>query len=325
MNKRNDDHSFSRRVFLHGALSASLLPLASFASNSLSANSDSRKSRVIVVRDAKALDKDNKACATTINQMLENGLLALTGYNNPMQAWGYLFSKTERISIKSNISLASVHRDIHSALLYGLASSGIAEDQIRIWDRNRGGLGLSQADASGWNWAPGYGAGGISRAVEWADGLINAPRLKSHELSVMSGALKNWVGAVTNINCRDENVVFPIHANHCADVGMINALPVVQRKCRLIVVDALLPLFHDMDNQKPWAYKGLVIGTDPAAVDSVCWRILQGCRRKTSGELNGYREMPLHISNAEAKYGLGNCGYDRIETELIGWSEDCFI
>jgi Domain of unknown function (DUF362) len=323
MNKRNDDHSFSRRVFLHGAISASLLPLASFASNSYASNSE--KSRVIVVRDVNALDEDSRPCATTINQMLENGLLALTGASNLSRSWGALFSKTERIAIKSNISVEAVHTDIQSVLLHGIASSGIAEDQIRIWDRNRGGVGLSQADASSWTWAPGFGPGGISKAVEWADGLINLPRLKSHGLSVMSGALKNWVGAVTNINCRDENVVFPIHANQCADVGMINALPVIQRKCRLIVVDALLPVFHDMDTQKPWAYKGLVIGTDPVAVDSVCWRILQGCRSKTSGVRHGHGDMPLHISNAEATYGLGHCGKDLIDTELIGWPEDSFI
>ncbi len=230
--------------------------------------------------------------------MLDRGVLALTGERRIEHAWRRFFSPGERIALKSNQNVPSTHGELHAAIMHGLADAGLECEKLRVWDRNRGGIGLEQAYPTEWNWTPGFDGHSISRAVQWADGLINVPSLKPHPRSGFSGAIKNWAGAVTGINARDENASFAIHADHCAEIGQLNALPSIREKCRLIVMDALRV-------NAPWAvespyFGGIILGTDPVAVDRIAWEILWG---RPSGD--SFVDVPIHLAYAANRYGLG--------------------
>jgi len=69
----------------------------------------------------------------------------------------------------------------------------------------------------------------------------------------------------------------PLHYHDANNVklGEIWKLPIVEGKTRLVVVDALRPLCDKGPQPDPrymWDYRGLVGGTDPVAVESVCSR-----------------------------------------------------
>ena len=63
-------------------------------------------------------------------------------------------------------------------------------------------------------------------------------------MDCIAAAIKNWCGAVDAISVSDENVAFVIHGDSCADMGRRNALPEIKNKCRLVLVDAIRPLFN---------------------------------------------------------------------------------
>ena len=179
---------------------------------------------------------------------------------------------------------------------------------VCFWDRSHGGIGSNRIDPKQWDWAAGYDKNNVSNVIRWADVLINVSVLKSNTESSLSGALKNWMGAVTRINARDENASFNVYTNQNADVGRINAISEIRYKCRLIVVDALSPFNGKQGRENAWPYKGLILGTDPVAVDSVCWDIIQQSPLKTNKT-----DLPIHIQQAALKYNLGVCERDNIQ------------
>jgi hypothetical protein len=141
-------------------------------------------------------------------------------------------------------------------------------------------------------------------------------------------ALKNWIGAVTKINVPDVGVAYSIHGDSCAECCMVNAIPAVRDKCRLIVVDAMQPLFHGGPQVSPkylWPYNGIIVGTDPVAVDAVCMKILEAKRRESKGADWPISPPPKHVYVAEEKYRLGHAKMENIELVKLGWEEGALI
>ncbi|MGC9326480.1 MAG: DUF362 domain-containing protein [Candidatus Hinthialibacter sp.] len=266
------------------------------------------------------MDADYEPAFDSILEMLHAGLRELCGTISVRQAWERLFPAIERAAVKSNVSVYPVHTVLHQALLESLSLYGIRQDHLCVWDRNRGGIGRDQADCKDWDWAPGYGEDHISRAVHEADGLINVPMLKTHPVTGISGAVKNWAGAVTGINRRDDQASFAIHAGRCAEIGQIHALPAIRLKSRLVVMDALTPLFHThppSGSYASWPYGGLILGVDPVAVDRTGWDIL--IHYLQTQENCAWRKppFPVHLVEASRRYGLGNWEADCIERKMI--------
>jgi hypothetical protein len=291
-------------------------------------SSTSRTSRVVVVRNAGALDAKQNAQSDVIARMLAEGLQAFAGTATAAEAWKRFFRPDDAVAIKATVMMTPTHPELIRAIMEGLATVGIAGEKIRVWDRDSGGTGPAQAAPATWKWRPGFDDNSISRAVVEATALINVPGLKSHWLSGFGGALKNWCGAVTGINPPDKNVVFSFHSDSCAEMAMLNALPPIRQKCRLIVVDALRALCNGgpaVDPRYLWPYKGLLIGTDPVAVDSVGLKIVQGKRDQMRGSPWPLSPPPKHIAVAAEKYKLGTADLAQIEIVRLGWEEDSFV
>ncbi|UCH33327.1 MAG: DUF362 domain-containing protein [Armatimonadota bacterium] len=340
--KHSDDSDLTRRQFLRrgagGLLGAVVGGAAASQGGCRSASQSASESAVeergptpgratvALIRDQRALDGSPEARETILREMLDQALVRLTGAADQAAAWKTYGRAGEKIAIKSNVMMRPVHPELLYAIHSGLTSAGVADKDIAAWDRNSAGFGRDEFEALPQR--PGYDADDVSNLVTWADGLVNVTGLKAHWLAGVGCALKNWAGAVTNINVSDRNVTYAFHADSCAETGILNAIPSIRERCRLIVIDALQPLFNggpQVDPRYVWDYRGLIVGTDPVAVDMICARVVQAKR----DEYKGY-EWPIsppakHVQIADAKYGLGVSDPERIDLVKLGWSDGVLV
>jgi hypothetical protein len=120
------------------------------------------------------------------------------------------------------------------------------------------------------------------------------------------------------------------HGEACSDLGKIWTLPHVKGKTRLNILVALTPQFygrgpHSFDRRYLWPYKGIIVGTDPVAVDAVGAELL---RLKRTAYFGGEKELdvqPIHIVAADRKYRLGVSDLSRIDIVRLGWDEEILI
>ncbi len=285
------------------------------------------KTKVVVVRDPAVINEAWEVNSKVVAEMLDSGMRELTGHKKTAACWEKFFSPKDTVGIKINVMMTPTHTELNHAVVSRLLEIKIKDENVILWDRDRAGRGMKGVTSRGVSF--GFGDDSVSRIVtEQATALINMPGLKSHWLSGVAVALKNWAGAVTDINVPDEDVAFAIHGDSCADVGMLNALPPIKTKCKLIVVDAIRPLFNGGPQVNPeylWNYGGLVLGTDPVAVDTVCLKIIQGKRNDFKGRVWPLSPPPKHIAAAGERYKLGTSKASEIEVKLIGEKEGAFI
>ena len=120
------------------------------------------------------------------------------------------------------------------------------------------------------------------------------------------------------------------HANSCANLGTLWDLPIVRGKTRLNILVLLTPLFygvgpHHFDSTYIWSYKGLLVGTDPVALDSVGVHLFQNKRREFFGKNKPIKPSAHHIAFADKKYNLGNSDLNDIEIVKLGWQDNILI
>ena len=79
------------------------------------------------------------------------------------------------------------------------------------------------------------------------------------------------------------------------------------------------------DRRYVWPYRGLIVGTDPVAVDAIGAHLLQTKRTAHFGEDRALDVPPVHIEAAEKRYGLGVSDLKRIRLVKLGWTEEILI
>jgi uncharacterized protein (DUF362 family) len=320
------NYPITRRDFIKGTVSALLgmsvgagilgcegRPLGFIPATRVS--TDKSKSTVVLVRNEKALDQMHVPVQPIIDEMVSDAIQNLASDRDAIKAWKRFIKPSDTVGIKTNDMMVATHLEVVEAIVKNLHAIGVADERIIIWDQHKAGVGFSGIRNR--NRRFGFNRFKISKIVtEHCTALINVPGVKTHCLAGVSVALKNWVGAVTNINTKDLLVTYPIHGDCCAEVCSINAMPVIRDKCRLIIADALRPLFHGGPQPDPkymWDYKGLLMSTDPVAIDIVALKIVQEKRNQYKG-----RDWPIsppakHVQVADHKYGLGNSDWDWVE------------
>ena len=151
------------------------------------------------------------------------------------------------------------------------------------------------------------------------------PRSKSKLTLHWSGVgslLKNYITFV--------NRPYEYHDDTCADLAKIWKLPLVEGKTRLNILVLFTPQFHSIGphhfNPKyTWAYKGMLVGCDPVAVDATGVRILQAMRKHFFKEERPLNPPAKHIFLADKRHHLGTADPDKIELIKIGWKEAVLI
>jgi len=288
-------NALTRRDFLQGALGATLGMSVAGKRWLKAGQKAAGPSLVLIVRDKAAMDASNTVNPGVLKAMLDQTLLKFTGQKTTKDAWLNLVKPEDTIGLVSTKHLNPTHPEVVAAVKNSLIEAGIPENKI--------------LDAQGGPEKP-----------KACTALIALPALKAHWLTGM--------GTVMKIYILYSGRPSSYHDENNANLGETWALPFVKGKTRLVLVDALHPLFDkgpQVDPRYKWAYNGLIAGTDPVAVDTVCLRIITEKRKAARGEPWPLSPPPLCIEAADKVYGLGTSNWNNIRVEHFGWDEDLLL
>ena len=295
----------TRRDFLRGAAVAAIggaaAPRAPAESGSeTKPKAEAPKSRVVLVRDVDVLDGEGKARGDVLERMLDAGVAALAGKPAP-EAWKSWFSPQDTVGIKSNVwRFLPTPPDLERTIRDRLIAAGVKAERIAVDDR------------------------GVRKnpVFREATALVNVRPMRTHHWSGVGSLLKNYIMFVEDPSAW--------HGDSCADLAGIWKLPAVAGKTRLNVLVLLTPLFHsvgphDYSAKYTWPYRGLLVGTDPVAVDATGLRILEAKRRLHFGADEPFPVPPKHIRAAETKHALGVADPAKIDLVKLGWEEGVMV
>jgi len=302
--KTKTNRNISRRNFLKG-LALAGVSISSLAGCATSKNmqrvpAEDDKSIVVIVRSDKLLQsgslrsrKSTEPDRATIKRMLDAAVPQALGIASADAAWKTLFKPNDTVGIKVNCiaPMVSSHPQLAWAIADSLTAAGVPADQIIIWDREDRELILAgytiNTDKPGvkcYGTKPGVGYGKdllISRSVgsrlskilsRQCTATINVPVLKDHNIAGFTLSLKNYFGAIENPN--------KFHGSNCNPyVADLYVAPQIRDKNKLIICDAITALYEggptDCKPRYMWNYNGLIIGTDPVAVDQIGLMLLE--------------------------------------------------
>jgi len=293
----------TRRDFMKGSASAVLgaaVPLSHGSPQDPSTQRPER-SKVVLVRNADALDENSAFNGEVIQQMLDEGVMAFFETETPVEAFRQMVSDDQIVGIKTNFwNYLPTPAELETAIKTRVLDVGVSEENVSIDDHGvRGNPGFQNAHS-----------------------IINVRPLRTHYLSGVSGCMKNL------IMFSDSQAKW--HPNSCGDLGLLQTLPEVKGRLRLHILAALTPQFHGrgphhFSRRYVWNYKGLIIGTDVVAVDAIGLKLLMAKRTEVLGAANALPPVPKHIEIADKVHGLGNSDLDKIDLIKIGWQDDVLI
>lgn len=289
----------SRREFFSAGSTAAAAGLLGRAAN---AEDDPKPtSRVVLIRNAEVVASDGTFEPKTLHRMLNEGLAALLGEQNPAAAWRRLFSPADVVGIKSNVwGRLPTPPALEDSMRFELEAVGVAPDDIAVDDRNVK----------------------TNPVFQRATALINTRPMRTHDWSGLGTCIKNLITFTER---------YPdYHGDACAPLGSIWLRPEIKGKVRLNVLVMLTPQFHStgphsFSHQYVWPYGGLILSIDPVAADATGARIIEAKRKLYFGDDRPISPPPHHIRIAETQYGIGVSDPGRIEIIRLGWQEGALI
>jgi hypothetical protein len=290
-------HPLTRRDFLKGTTVALVGASLGFGQDASALN----KVRVVLVRHPGVLDENSAVNPDILQGMLDEAVMKLLDESDPVRAFGKLVKPGETVGIKTNVwSYLPTPPELEAAIQKRLMDAGIAKDRIGLDDHTVR----------------------TNPLFVNATSLINARPLRTHYLSGMSGCIKNYIMFAESQEA--------MHPDSCADLGSLFKLPMVKGKTRLNVLCALTPQFHGrgphhFSRRYVWSYKGLIVGQDPVAVDTVGLRLIMAKRREVLGKDQELPPVPKHIQLADTRHGIGTSDINAIELVKLGWDEDILV
>ncbi len=257
--------------------------------------------RVVLIRNAEVVGRDGKVRGEILQTMLDEAIRSLLGTNDSAEAWQKLIKSSDIVGIKSNSwNRLPTPKELEAAIKSRLLDLGVAEKNMDIDDR-----------------------GVLHNPVFLkATALINVRPLRTHHWSGVGTCLKNYIQFVPDPSS--------YHDEGCSPLGKIWTYPIVKGKTRLNILSALTPQFYGrgasfFDTRYVWPYKGLIVGTDPVAVDAIGAHLLQAKRIAFFGEDRALDVPPTHIMVADKTYHLGISDLSRIELIKLGWTDELLI
>ena len=323
MGQKTTRREFLRQMALTGA-ALTALPGVVEAAGKI-AQTAGGKSRVVITTDAAALTRDNEAVQAVVEKMLDKSLAKLTDSKSGADAWKKLFSPKDVVGIKVNClfgKMVSTRPEVVRAVIAGLRTAGVDENNIIVWDRSSGDLAKSgfslNKDGPGVkyfadddNWGPeiqqGAFKGRITKVIsEKVTAIINMPVLKTHGITGISCCLKNHYGSFDNPGNH--------HGNCCNAMADFSSIPMVKDKTRLVVVDALRPQHSGgpgLQADDQFNYYSMMVSADPLAADYQGLQIIQGKLTQLGKEPIPDKKLGWLTSAHER--GVGTCDPNKIE------------
>jgi hypothetical protein len=260
-----------------------------------------KTARVVLIRDAGAVNEKGEVQTAVVQKMLDEAVTTLLEEPNLGRAWGKLIKSSDIVGIKSNSWYKlPTPPELEEAVRRRVREAGVPEKNIAVDDR------------------------GVLRnpIFKSSTALINVRPVRTHHWSGVGTCLKNYIMFVPDpANYHDEG---------CSPLGKIWTDPLVKGKTRLNLLAALTPQFygrgaHSFDRRYVWPYKGLIVGTDPVAVDAIGAHLLQTKRILHFGDDRSLDVPPVHIEAADKRYGLGVSDLKRIQLLKLGWQGEILI
>ena len=259
------------------------------------------KTKVVLIRDENVLDSNSRVQANIIQQMLDKAITHLFNIKDPIAAWRSIIKPEDIVGIKSNVwSYLPTPIELEQAVKRRIMDAGVSEKNISIDDR------------------------GILRnpIFKKATALINMRPARTHHWSGIGGCIKNYIMFTP--------IPSAYHGDSCADLAKVWSLPIIKGKTRLNILSVLKVQYHGrgphhFDRRYVWNYKGLIISTDPVAVDTIGLKIIQAKRLDYFGEERNLHTTPHHVMYADSRHHLGTSDLNKIELIKLGWQEEILI
>jgi hypothetical protein len=257
--------------------------------------------RVVLIRNAEVVVSGGKVSGEILQSMLDEAVRTLLETKESLEAWQKLIKSSDIVGIKSNSWYRlPTPKELEVAIKRRLLDAGVAEENIDTDDR-----GVLQ-----------------NPIFLKATALINVRPLRTHHWAGVGTCLKNYIQFVPNPSA--------YHDEGCSPLGKIWTYPIVKGKTRLNILSALTPQFYGrganfFDRRYVWSYNGLIVGTDPVAVDAMGAHLLQAKRIAFFGEDRALDVPPTHIMVADKTYHLGISDLSRIQLVKLGWADELLI
>jgi len=303
----NPPRPTTRRQFLAQAAATAALAGAARVLGAETEQPAADRATVAIVRDSRSLDDQMQPVAEVVRRMVDEAVCAVTDKGERDEAWAALVKPDDIVGLKVNTLAGwatSTGVDVTNAVAAGCVAAGVKPENVVIWDRwdpdlikggytiNFDGPGVrcygTMEDSRSVGARPGYGEPvqlGRTRQryskllTDHITALINIPMLKTHQAAGLTAALKNHMGCIADPRVLHDadggpNVAFAAH---------LNAHPDIRAKTRIVICDALWPLYNAGPMNAPqfrWPYGAVLASADPMAHDVVCMDIIQS-RRNT--------------------------------------------
>ena len=271
---------------------------------------------------------EGKVDYKVIVDLIDRAVQAFSGQPEE-QFWSERFVPTDRVGLMIDVQQPPVPIVLVDAIIARLIGAGLRAENILIFsgderDLFAAGFSLRQ----NWTGVRCYGAEsvgyrhGISRIVlDMCDSIINVGCLRPEGQVGMTGAVFNHLACVPHTRRID---LF----SHPQQLASAAAEAIVRRRTRLHFLAALHPYYAlpTPDNPKPrWEYTGLLVSTDPVAVDVIGQRILEAKREQQAGQSWPLNPAPDYLQAAGEQYYLGQCQPSLITVALSGPQEDSLL
>lgn len=292
----NRQRGITRRDFIRGTVGATLAVSVLGVPWAAGREKPGPSSLVSVVRDKNVMDAGYRVDLKILQAMVDRTVLQVTGKNGVQEAWADLVKPEDIVGLVPTPHLNPTHQELVDVVKASLMrEAGIPEKNVIM-------------------------AQGGKRRPRECTALISMPALKGHWLTGIGTVIKNYI----MYSGRPSNY----HEEKSAKLGEIWLIPEVKDKTRLVLVDAIHPLCDKGPQPDPrykWAYNGLIAGTDPVAVETVCLKILNSKRQALRGEPWPISPPPICVEAADKVYGLGTSNMEKIRIAHFGWGEDLLL
>lgn len=261
----------------------------------------SGQSRVVLIRDEKALVSFKKPDPEVVQNMLDKAVRTLLEEEDPVEAWKKLIKSSDIVGIKTNVMhYLPTTPEVEQAIKKRILDAGVSEQNIGIDDR------------------------GVRRnpVFQRATAIVNARPARTHHWSGIGGCIKNHIMFVPRASA--------YHPDSCADLAALWKEFNLIERTKLNILVMLNPQFHTVgphsyNDKYVWDYKGIMVSQDPVAVDAVGLMIIEAKRREYFGEDMPMQTPAKHIRTADTKHNLGVSDPSRIELIKLGWKEGILI
>jgi uncharacterized protein (DUF362 family) len=284
--------------------------------------------QVVAVHSERCIDVNTaKADAATVAAMVKAGMGALTGHNEPRDAWSSFFSPSDIIGIKVNCSGAPGIMSspvVVAEIVKNLTAVGVPPSQIYIYERfpdqmksagydkfvpagiNIHAAEMSRASLAGYDpktyvevnfFGEEDTRSNLIRLVsEKFTKIINVPNMKDHQAAGVTGCLKNIAyGNFSNVARSHSNE----KTNTYSFIGTLAMVEPLRSKTVLNVMDGLKGVWHG----GPFSYvpkfrfypKQILFGTDPVAMDHQLIEVIDA-KRKAEGAVSVLDRSMTHVS-----------------------------